>query len=134
MELAFMHLKILLPFGIYTEQPQVKRIVAETKQGYFGLLPNRLDCVGALVPGIFTYETSMGEEINLAIDKGILVKAGAEVLVSVRNAIGGMELGKLHEAVRKEFLLLNEQEQEVRTVLMKLETGFIRQFQKLQRE
>lgn len=129
-----MHLKILLPFGIFAEQPSVKRIVAETPQGAFGLLPNRLDCVGALVPGIFTYETEDGGEEYVAIDRGILVKAGSEVLVSVRKAIGGMELGQLHEAVKREFLQLDEREKDIRSVLVKLETGFIRQFQKMQRE
>jgi F-type H+-transporting ATPase subunit epsilon len=129
-----MNLKILLPFGIFAEQPSVKRIVAETPQGSFGLLPNRLDCVGALVPGILTYETESGGEQYVAIDQGILVKAGAEVLVSVRKAIGGMELGKLHEAVAQEFLELDEREKAVRSVLAKMESGFIRQFQKLQQK
>lgn len=129
-----MQLKILLPFGIFTEQVGVRRIVAETPQGFFGLLPNRLDCVGALVPGILTYETEAEGEVYVAVDHGILVKAGPEVLVSVRKAIGGMELGRLHEAVEQEFLQLDEREKDIRSVLVKLETGFIRQFQKLQRE
>lgn len=129
-----MQLKILLPYGIFAEEQRVKRIVAETREGAYGLLPNRLDCVGALVPGIFTYESEEKGEVHLAIDEGVLVKAGSEVLVSVRDAIGGMELGRLHEAVKQRFLQLDEHEQEVRSVLVKLETGFIRQFQELQRE
>ena len=48
----------------------------------------------------------------MAVDEGVLVKTGADVLVSVRNAIGGMDLDKLHEAVEREFLNLNEQETE----------------------
>lgn len=128
-----MHLKILLPFGIFAEENGVRRIVVETKGGAYGLLPNRLDCTGALVPGILTYETAPGEESYVAIDQGILVKAGADVLVSVRNAIGGKPLGQLHEAVKREFLELDEREKDIRSVLVKLEAGFIRQFQKLQR-
>ncbi len=129
-----MQLKILLPFRVFTEVHGVKRIVAETLHGYFGILPNRLDCVGALAPGILTYETEEGEEVFVAIDRGILVKAGSEVLVSVRNAIGGKELGELHEAVEAQFLQLDEREREVRSVMVKLETGFIRQFQELYRD
>jgi F-type H+-transporting ATPase subunit epsilon len=128
-----MHLKILLPDSVFLEQPGVVRIVAETLQGSYGLLPNRLDCTGALVPGIFTFETAAGGEEYVAIDAGILVKTGAEVLISVRNAIGGQPLGTLHEAVQREFLQLGEQEARVRSVLAKLEMGFIRQFQRLQR-
>lgn len=134
MELASMQLKILLPSGIFIEKRGISRIVAETVEGSFGLLPNRLDCVSGLVPGIFTYETSEEGERHVAIDRGILVKAGDTVLVSVRHAIGGKELGQLHEAVEQDFLQLDQQEKEVRSVMVKLETGFIRQFQELQRD
>jgi len=132
MNISILNLKILLPFGVFREVEGVKRIIAETPQGYYGLLPNRLDGVAALVPGILTYETVKDGEIYLAIDEGILVKAGNEVLISVRNAIAGRELGQLHEAVKQEFLQLEEWEKEVHSVLVKLETGFIRQFQELQ--
>jgi F-type H+-transporting ATPase subunit epsilon len=40
----------------------------------------------------------------VAVDEGVLVKTGMDVLVSVRRAIGGTDLGQLHEAVEKEFL------------------------------
>jgi F-type H+-transporting ATPase subunit epsilon len=49
-----------------------------------------------------------------------------DVLVSVRNAIGGTDLAQLREAVEQEFLNLNEREQNVRSVMAKMETGFIR--------
>jgi len=48
------------------------------------------------------------------------------VLVSVRNAIGGTDLGQLHEAVDREFLNLNDQEQDVRSVMARMESDFIR--------
>ena len=110
----------------------MKRIVARTHQGSFGILPLRLDCTAALEPGILTYETEADGEVYLAVDRGILVKAGGDVLVSVRNAIGGTDLGKLHEAVRREFLNLNEQEKSTRTVLAKMESGFIRRLMEFQ--
>lgn len=121
-----MTLKVLLPFRIFTEQEDVRRIVAETPQGAFGLLPLRLDCVAPLVPGILTFETESGSETFIAVDEGVLVKAGPEVLVSVRNAIGGSDLGGLRETVEREFLNLDEQEQSVRSVLAKMESGLIR--------
>lgn len=123
-----MNLKVLLPFRIFTEQTGVSRIVAETREGAFGLLPRRLDCVAALVPGILVFETEAEGEICMAVDEGILIKAGPDVLVSVRNAIGGADLGTLREAVEQEFLNLDEQEKSVRSVLAKLESGFIRRF------
>jgi F-type H+-transporting ATPase subunit epsilon len=106
--------------------------VAQTLQGSLGLLPHRLDCAAALAPGILIYETEEEGEIYLAIDQGVLVKAGMEVLVSVRNAIGGTDLDKLHEAVKREFLTVDEEEKSVRQVLAKMEGGFIRRFMELQ--
>lgn len=128
MPLASMQLKILLPFKVFAEKHDVLRIVAESRSGSFGLLPNRLDCAAALAPGILTYETKNEGEVSLAVDEGVLVKVGSEVLVSVRNAIGGMGLSELHQAIEREFLNLDEQEKNVRSVLAKLEGGFIRRF------
>ena len=123
---TLMHLKVLLPFQVFAENIGVSRVVAETHEGSFGLLPHRLDCVAALVPGILIYEDEAENEVYVAVDEGVLVKAGLEVLVSVRNAIGGTDLGQLREAVDREFLNLNQREQSVRSVMAKLESGFIR--------
>jgi F-type H+-transporting ATPase subunit epsilon len=110
----------------------VKRIVARTLQGSLGILPHRLDCAAALGPGILTYETEADGDVYLAVDQGVLVKAGMYVLVSVRNAIGGTDLDQLHEAVQQQFLNLDEQEKSVRTVLAKMESGFIHRFMEFQ--
>ncbi len=129
-----MKLKVLLPFQVFAEKDDVKRIVAETQRGSFGILPHRLDCVAALAPGILTYETEAEGEAYIAIDEGVLVKAGAEVLVSVRNAILGDALGRLREKVDSEFLNLDERERNARSVLAALETRLIRQLLEFQHE
>ncbi|MDT8310727.1 MAG: F0F1 ATP synthase subunit epsilon [Methylophaga sp.] len=121
-----MHLKILLPFKVFADQQEVLRIVAVTHEGSFGLLPRRLDCVASLSAGILVFETAADGEVYIAVDEGVLVKTGRNVLVSVRNAIGGMSLGELRAAVEEEFMHLDEQEQKVRSVLAKMESGFIR--------
>jgi len=126
------NLKVLLPFQIFVERRNVKRIVAQTLQGSFGLLPRRLDCAAALTPGILTYETEAEGNVYLAVDQGVLVKAGMDVLVSVRNAFGGTDLDKLHETVKREFLAVDEQERNVRSVLAKMESGFIRRLMDFQ--
>jgi F-type H+-transporting ATPase subunit epsilon len=123
-----MKLKVLLPFRVLAEIDEVIRLVAETPQGSFGILPHRLDCVAVLTPGILTYETSAGSETYIAVNEGILVKTGVNVLVSVRNAISGADLGRLREAISHEFASLNEDEKRVRAVLAKLESGFIRRY------
>ncbi len=121
-----MNLKILLPFRIFAEKTGVSRIVAETRAGSFGLLPHRLDCVAALAAGILIYEDEAEGEVYTAVDEGVLTKTGPDVLVSVRNAIAGTGLRQLRAAVEREFLNLDEREQSVRSVLAKMESGFIR--------
>lgn len=129
-----MNLKILIPFKVFAEKVAVSRIVAETHGGSFGILPQRLDCVAALVPGILAYETIADGEVFVAVDEGILVKTGAGVLVSVRRALSGADLGQLRNSVESEFLALNESEQSTRSVMAKLETGFLRRFASFQDE
>jgi F-type H+-transporting ATPase subunit epsilon len=123
-----MNLKILLPFQIFAEKTRVSRIVAETRQGSFGLLPQRRDCVAALAPGILIYQSEGQNEVCVAVDEGVLLKTGSDVLVSVRRAIGGTDLGQLHEAVKREFLTLDKREQSARVATAKLESGFLARF------
>lgn len=126
MQPTSMTLKVLLPFQVFAEKTGVTRIVAETREGSFGILPRRLDCVAALAPGILICENEIEGEVYLAVDEGGLIKTGLDVLVSVRNAIAGTDLGKLRDSVEREFLDLDEREQSVRSVLAKMESGFIR--------
>jgi F-type H+-transporting ATPase subunit epsilon len=123
-----MTLRVLLPFEIFADETGVSRVVVETPQGSFGLLPQRLDCVAALVPGILIFETEARGEVFLAVDKGVLVKTGQDVLVSVRRALRGKALAGLRDDVEREFLTLDAHEEEMRTAMARLETGFLRRF------
>jgi len=129
-----MNLKILLPSEIFANKTDVLRIVAETNAGSFGFLPHRLDCVAGLVPGILTYQTQQDGTVYVAVDEGVLVKAGVDVLVSVRQAIGGTDLSQLQAAVKREFLTIDEQEKKVRTAVAKMESGLIGRLAELQHE
>jgi F-type H+-transporting ATPase subunit epsilon len=77
------------------------------------------------VPGILTYEAKDSGTVYVGIDQGVLVKAGAQVTVSVRRAIGGSDLGQLKDAVERDFLKLDEQERNVRTAVAKMESGLM---------
>lgn len=120
-----MNLKVLLPYRIFAQENAVSRIVAETGAGSIGLLPHRLDCVAALVPGILTYVTPANGTVYIAVDEGVLVKSGADVLVSVRRAVGGTDLRELHESVKREFMTIDAQAQEVRAAVDRMEGAFI---------
>src|SRR5664280_2445236 len=129
-----MNLKVLLPFQVFAEKTDVMRIVADTREGSFGLLPHRLDCVAALTPGILIYQTQAAGEVFVAVDEGVLVKTGPDVLVSVRRALGGTDLSKLRDAVEKDFLTLDEEGKNVRSVMTRLETDLLRRMASLQHE
>ncbi|UWJ23821.1 ATP synthase epsilon chain [Methanosarcina mazei TMA] len=84
-------------------------------------------------PGILTYETEAEGEVYVAVDEGVLIKTGQDVLVSVRDAIFGTDLSQLHETVEKDFLTLDETDQKIRSVMAKLETGLIRRLAEFQK-
>ena len=129
-----MKLEVLLPWRVFLEPIEVTRIVAETGEGSFGLLPHRLDCVAALVPGILIYETESEGEVFVAVDEGLLVKVGAKVQVSVRHAVAGSDLESLRKKIEQEFLVRDESEVAMRSVMAGLETGFMRRLAQFQHE
>lgn len=128
-----MNLEILLPFKIFAEQPAVSRMVVETSNGSLGILPNRLDCAAVLVPGILMYEAS--SVVNyVALDEGVLVKAGAEVRISVRRAVGGSNLEELKDTVRRNFAVTDQRQRDVRMALSKMEAEIVGQIARWRHE
>jgi F-type H+-transporting ATPase subunit epsilon len=129
-----MRLKVLLPFQVFIDVGEVARIVVETPDGSFGLLPHRLDCVAALAPGILIYETAAEGEVCVAVDEGVLVKTGVDVLVSVRRALRGKDLRTLRDGVARQFLAEDEQAQTMRSAMARVESGFLRRFASFEHE
>lgn len=128
-----MQLKIIVPSGVFASIANVDRIVVMTQTGSFGLLPHRLDCAAVVPPGLFAYSTSATNEVHLAVDAGMLIKTGADVVLCVRRAIAGADLGRLRQAVQQELKQLGEQEISNLKTLAHLESGLVREFVKLQR-
>jgi F-type H+-transporting ATPase subunit epsilon len=122
-----MKLKVLLPTQILLEEP-ISKITAEAENGSFCLLPHHIDFVTALVPGILSFVTTAGQEHFLAVDEGILVKCGSQVLVSTQHAVQGADLGTLRQTIEKQFRVLDDREKLTRSTLAKLEANLIRQF------
>jgi len=110
---------------------EVKKIIAEAENGSFCLMPNHIDFVATLAPGIFTYEPIGGGQELLAMDVGTLVKKGPDVLVSTRNAVRAPDLGKLKEVVVQQYDVLDEREKMVRSASARLEASLIRRFVEL---
>ena len=120
-----MKLKVRLPGQILLEQ-DVSRIRAEAPNGWFGLLPRHIDFVTALVPGVMIFQSSGKPEEYLAVDSGILVKCGAEVAVSTRQAVRGADLTTLKQEVERQFLARQEVDKAARAMEAKLETDLVR--------
>jgi F-type H+-transporting ATPase subunit epsilon len=127
-----MRLKVFTPTEIVFDR-EVAGVVAEGSNGHFGLKSRHIDFVSDLVPGLlcFRLEEAEEEEKYLAVDRGILIKLGEEVLVSVRDAVGEAPLAELMEIVNTRFAALNEKERSVHTALARLQADFLRRFMDL---
>lgn len=125
-----MLLKILLPAEVLIVQ-DVNKIVAEAENGSFCLMPNHIDFVATLSPGLFTYESTAGGQELYAMDVGTLVKKGVDVLVSTRNAVRAPDLGQVKQVVIQQYDRLDEREKMVRSASAKLEASMIRRIMDL---
>lgn len=126
-----MRLKVLLPEKILVDETTGK-ITAEAQNGFFTLLPRHIDFVAALAPGLLAFDNDAGETVFLAVDEGVLIKRGAEVLVSTRRAVRGERLGELRKIVEEEFRNLDDREKLARSAMAKIEAGFVRRFLEVQ--
>jgi len=125
---AQLQVKLLLPSSCLAEHKDVLSLVAETSAGSYGFLPQRRDCTAAIVPGILTLESAGQGEIFYALDEGVLVKTGLNIVLSVRRALKGNDLNELHRKLTEEFLVLDEEERKEQHLKAKLESGFLKQF------
>jgi F-type H+-transporting ATPase subunit epsilon len=120
-----MRLRVLLPDQVLLDEA-VEKIVAEGQEGSFCLLPRHVDWAAALVPGILCVHTAEGGEEFVAVDEGILIKHGPEVLVSTRNAVRSGDLAELQRVLRRRIRNLDERERLARAALARLEAMAVR--------
>jgi F-type H+-transporting ATPase subunit epsilon len=118
-------LRVCLPDRVLVDS-RVKKIIAESEDGSFCLLPRHIDYVALLVPGILSYESDeVANEEYLAVDEGILIKRGDDVTVSTRKGVLSKDLEVLKQTVENEFLELEEQERKARSIIAKLEMDVV---------
>jgi F-type H+-transporting ATPase subunit epsilon len=123
-------LKVLLPTEVLVDR-SVAKVTAEAENGSFMLLPRHIDFAAALVPGILSFVTEEEQTEFMAIDQGILVKQGPNVLVSTINAAQSADLTELKQTVQEQFEVLDEHEKKTRTALARLEASFIQHFMEI---
>ncbi|APG27970.1 F0F1 ATP synthase subunit epsilon [Syntrophotalea acetylenivorans] len=126
-----MNLKVLIPTEVLLER-EISSLTAEGQNGSFCLRPRHIDFVAPLVAGLLYFvEQQEGVEGFVAIDQGVLVKYGAQVTVSVRNAVFGPSLEDLLNIVDERFGVLDDQQRMVRSAMTRLEADFLRRFMEL---
>ncbi|MBI9074047.1 MAG: F0F1 ATP synthase subunit epsilon [Desulfatibacillum sp.] len=106
---------------------EVTKVRGQSPGGEFCLLPRHIDYATALTPGILSCTLTGGEEVHMAVDMGILVKMGDQVMVSTRNAVVG-NLGELEQEVEKLVMEEDERERVNRSSVARLEANFVRRF------
>ncbi|MBW7472056.1 ATPase [Marinobacter sp. M216] len=114
-------------------QGTASRLYAVAENGAFGMLPNHIDFVTALVPSVFIVIATGGEELIFGIDEGILVKKGHQVDVAVRRGVRGEDLASIKDTVYRNFIAVDEDERVARSALSRLEAGIVRRFADLQK-
>lgn len=110
-----------------------ERLFAVAEDGAFGLLPNHIDFVTALVPSVLILTSANGQEQFFGIDEGILVKTGPDVAIAIRRGVQGGDLDSLHETVKAIFVEIDEAERIARSALSRLEAGIMRRFADLRK-
>jgi len=126
-----MKLKVLLPIRVFLDE-DTDKISGEAENGSFTILPRHVDFVTVLQPGLLYFKGESGETF-LAVDKGVLLKAGEEVLVSVRSAVQAENLEDVRRKVEERYQELNEREKKSRSVLARFQSDFVRRFLELEK-
>lgn len=127
-----MRLTLTVPAGTLVDE-DVTRVDAEATHGAFTLLERHADTVLLLAPGLFSFRRPQGSEVYLAVDNGVLVKAGSQVRVACQRALIAGDLGQAAAAVRERFARRSDEERKARTALYRLEAEILRRVGELRR-
>ena len=127
-----MNVSVQLPDRLLFEGKAVA-LTAVAPNGSFGLLPNHIDFVTALVPSVLLLRGSDGGEQIFGIDEGLLVKKGQDVRIAVLRGVRGDDLDSLKDTVEARFVQMDEEERQARAALSRLEADMVRRFAELQR-
>lgn len=109
------------------------KLNAVAANGAFGILPNHVDFVTALVPSILLLTTPDGAERFFGIDEGLLVKQGHTVEISVRRGIESDDLIGLQDKVRDSFAQMEDEERVARSAMARMEADLVRRFASLRK-
>jgi len=109
------------------------RLTTTAADGGFGILPNHVDFVTALVPSVLLITLPDGKERIFGIDEGLLVKKGHTVEIAVRRGVESDNLDSLRETVGGSFAAMEDDERAARAALSRLEADMVHRFASLRK-
>ncbi len=122
-----MHVRLSLPDRSLFDGAAA-RLNAVAEDGGFGILPNHIDVVTALVPSVLLITCPDGTERIFGIDEGLLVKKGSDVEVAVRRGLESDDLDMLRDTVGALFDDMADDERVARAAMSRLEADMVRRF------
>lgn len=122
-----MKLQIYTPLGLALSS-YVNKISLETMSGYITFLPRHIDYAAAMNANILSYTDEENKEKFVACHRGIVVKKGDVVTVTVQKAVQGDTIDDLEKIIRQEFKQDEENRKELNAAMARLEAGLIRGF------
>lgn len=125
-----MYLTVFTPLGTVLKCPTDK-VIVETLNGYYTLLPKHVDFAAAMRAGIVVYATKENKEKYVACHHGIVVKKADAVTITVHNAVTGETLDELSNVINNEFKQNEEYRKEFNSAMARLELGIMRGFDQL---
>ena len=128
-----MRLLLSVPVDTLLDEP-AEKVIAESPDGSFCLLPRHVDLATVLVPGLLTFTRPGGEEVAVAVDHGSLVKVGDEVRVACQRAFVAGDVASAAAAVRERFEAQSERDKRARAALARLESDVVRRLGELRRD
>ncbi|HLV11307.1 MAG TPA: F0F1 ATP synthase subunit epsilon [Trueperaceae bacterium] len=120
-----MRLLLSVPTGVLVDEA-VTKVSAESDRGSFTMLPRHADGAVLLVPGLLSYVTAAGEEVFVAVDEGVMVKAGPEVRAACRRAVVAGALESAEAALAERLRSQDEHEKRAKAALLRLEAEVLR--------
>lgn len=125
-----MQLTVCSPLGTVL-QIKVLKVTFETLNGFYTLMPKHVDFVAAMNPNIVRYTDENNAESYVACHRGIVVKKGQNVTMSVQNAMLSQSLENLTDVIQNDFKENEERRKELNLAMARLELGLVRGFSKL---
>jgi F-type H+-transporting ATPase subunit epsilon len=113
---------------------RIHKLQIPAQDGALTMLPKHIDFVTVTRPGILSGLDRDDRQFYFAVDRGVLIKRGGEVSLSVVHAARGDDLRGIREKLDDQLRQKDDREREIRASLARLEADLAQSFFRLERE